>query len=392
MHVPFLDLNIQLPLVSEEIEARFKDIIGNAAFILGNYVNDFEQEFAKAQGARYCLAVSSGTDALHLALLTLGIGPGDAVVLPANTFFATAEAVSLTGATPVFVDHDGTYHLDPEQLKKAIQGILDNDSCLHPLPSDLKNQTHESSRLSPRAIIPVHLYGQPADMDRIMNVAAEFGLTVIEDCAQSHLATWQGIKTGNFGSFGAFSFYPSKNLGAWGEAGALVTNDEDLFNKAQCIRQHGQTQRYVHRYVGHNYRMENFQGAVLGVKLKHLQRWTEQRRANAALYDQLLAGIDEIIPPKINDKAWSVYHLYVIQTEQRDEIQLFLKSKGVSTGLHYPIPLHLQEAYQGLGYVIGDFPYTEESCRRILSLPMYPELSQEQIHYVCECLRSFFRI
>lgn len=373
MHVPFLDLKIQLPLIAEEIEARFKDIIANASFILGHYVVEFEREFAKAQGARYCLGVSSGTDALHLALLSLGIGPGDAVALPVNTFFATAEAVSLTGATPVFVDHDQTFHLDPDVLKDGLKQAA---------------ATPEGNTL--KAIIPVHLYGQPADMDRITEVAAEFGLMVIEDCAQSHLATWRGFKTGTFGSFGAFSFYPGKNLGAWGEAGALVTDDEDLYNKARCIRQHGEVQRYVHKYVGHNYRMENFQGAVLGVKLRHLVGWTEQRRANARLYDHLLADIEEIEIPVSRDEAESVHHLYVVQAERRDELQLFLKEKGVITGLHYPIPLHLQEAYQDLGYKRGDFPKAEASSERILSLPMYPELTEEQISYVCNCLRAFY--
>ena len=374
MNVPFLDLKAQLPLISSDIESRFQDIISNTAFILGKYVAEFEKAFAEAQGAKYCIGVSSGTDALHIALLALDIGPDDAVLVPVNTFIATAEAVSLTGATPVFLDHDDHFHIDAGKLEAFLKKA---------------RGSYRDKRI--RAVIPVHLYGQPADMDAIMGLATEFGLQVVEDCAQSHLADWNGVKTGNFGRFGAFSFYPGKNLGAWGEAGALITNDEQLFHKADCLRRHGEVQRYVHKYVGHNYRMENFQGAVLGVKLRHLQRWTEQRRINASVYDALLADLDEVTTPRNRDKAASVYHLYVIQAEQRDELRQFLEEKGVSTGLHYPIPLHLQEAYRHLGYQKGDFPQAEASCERILSLPMFPELTEGQIRYVCEKIKAFYK-
>ncbi|WP_291321794.1 DegT/DnrJ/EryC1/StrS family aminotransferase, partial [Desulfonatronospira sp.] len=371
-NVPFMDLGAQYHQIYNEIDDRITNVISRSAFILGNYVEDFEKEFALAQEARYCIGVSSGTDALHLALMSLDIGPGDAVFLPANTFFATAEAVALTGAVPVFVDMDPmTFNMDPDCLEKAIQetGVRGQKSEVGGRTSDLR----------PRAILPVHLYGQSADMDRIMAVAAKYGLVVVEDCAQSHLADWQGIKTGNFGEFGAFSFYPGKNLGAFGEAGAVITNSQDLYDKARSMRAHGESRRYHHQYMGHNYRMENIQGAVLGTKLKYLPDWTRQRQEHAALYNELLKDIREIRTPGIDGQAGHVFHLYVIRAGDRDALQAHLQGRGVSTGLHYPVPLHLQTACAGLGYKEGDFPAAEQAAREILSLPMFPELRREQV-------------
>ena len=371
--VPFMDLGAQYHQIYNEIDDRINDVISRSAFILGNYVQEFEKDFAAAQGARHCIGVSSGTDALHLALLALDIGPGDAVVVPVNTFFATAEAVALTGARCVFVEQDEYFHLDARLLEQ----LLRETRC-----------RVQDCRI--RAIIPVHLYGQSANMDNIMELALKYNLEVVEDCAQAHLSDWQGQKVGNFGAFGAFSFYPGKNLGAFGEAGALTVNDARLYEKARSMRGHGETTRYSHQYFGHNYRMENFQGAVLSTKLKYLSEWTARRQENATLYNDLLSGIREIRIPDKRDNAGHVFHLYVIRARDRDALQAHLQARGVSTGLHYPEPLHLQKACASLGYGPGDFPVAEQSAREILSLPMFPELSSAQIRYVCECLGEFY--
>ena len=384
--VPFMDLRAQYHQIFNEIDDKIADVISRSAFILGNYVDEFEQEFAKVQGASYCIGVSSGTDALHLSLLALNIGLGDAVFLPVNTFFATAEAVVLTGATPVFVDIEpDTFNMDPDQLEKAIQ-----ESGIRSQESGVRGREPEVQHVVPKAIIPVHLYGQSADMHQILALARKYDLEVIEDCAQAHLSHWQNRKVGNFGTFGAFSFYPGKNLGAFGEAGAVTTNDSDLFAKAQSISRHGETTRYFHQYFGHNYRMENFQGAVLSAKLKYLPQWTTQRQENAALYSKLLSGIDEICIPTTRAGAGHVFHLYVIRARNREALQAYLQSRNVSTGLHYPVPLHLQKACAHFGYKAGDFPIAEKAASEILSLPMFPELTEAKIQYVCECIREFY--
>ncbi len=382
-HVPFLDLKAQHSQVYNEIDDRMTDIIANTGFILGKHVEAFEEGFARAQEAKYCLGVSSGTDALHVALLALGIGPGDRVLVPVNTFMATAEAVSLTGAEPVFVDCDRFFNMDTAHLKTLL------------------SEMSEKPEATPKAVIPVHLYGQPAHMDEVMSLADQYGLNVVEDCAQAHLARYQRSKkgsrgkdvewrsVGSDGAFGAFSFYPGKNLGAYGEAGALVTNDPELFERARMFRQHGEIKRYHHQVVGHNYRMEAFQGAVLSTKLKYLKEWTEKRRKNARLYSQYLKGIEGVETPLEREGTECVYHLYVIQTDHRDGLQKYLGDHHIASGLHYPLPLHLQEAYGFLGYKNGDFPSAETSARRILSLPMYPEMTENQIQYVCEKIKAW---
>jgi dTDP-4-amino-4,6-dideoxygalactose transaminase len=389
--VPFLDLKAQHPQIYNEIDDKMKDIIANTGFILGKYVDDFERDFAEIQRSKYCIGVSSGTDALHVALMTLGIGPGDAVIVPVNTFIATAEAVSLCGATPVFVDCDEYFNLDVCKLEEILQKSEERKT------EDQKSRRAEGGKAEKqksnngvKAVIPVHLYGQPANMDRIMEIAEKFGGAVVEDACQAHLARWQNKRAGNFGTFGAFSFYPGKNLGAWGEAGALITNDKQLYEHAKMIRQHGEIERYHHKVIGHNYRMEAFQGAVLSTKLKYIKQWTKQRQENAALYKELLADVHEIETPRELIGAECVYHLYVIQAERRDELQAYLGEKNIGTGLHYPIPLHLQEAYAHLGYKEGDFPVAEKAAERILSLPMYPELSERQVRYVCDKIKEFY--
>jgi len=397
--VPFLDLKAQHHQIYNEVDDRITDIIANTGFILGKHVEEFEENFAGMQGTKYCVGVSSGTDALHVALMALGIGPGDRVIVPVNTFIATAEAVSLCGAVPVFVDCDQYYNMDPEKIREILQNAKDEISH-RPTQTDTdilsgrpaRTKTVIASRENGeriRAIIPVHLYGQPANMDEIMALADECGLKVVEDCCQAHLAEWKERKVGNFGAFGAFSFYPGKNLGTYGEAGALVCNDEELYLRAKMLRQHGEIERYHHKVVGHNYRMEAFQGAVLSTKLKYIEEWTRMRQENARLYSELLAEIDGIETPRELKGTESVYHLYVIQADDRDGLREYLQENGVASGLHYPLPLHLQEAYKDLGYKRGDFPMAERAAGRILSLPMYPELTEEQIRYVCNEIKDF---
>jgi dTDP-4-amino-4,6-dideoxygalactose transaminase len=378
--VPFLDLKAQHHKTYNDIDDRIADISTNTAFILGKYVEDFEERFAGLHKAKYCLGVSSGTDALHIALMVLGIGPGDAVIAPVSTFMATAEAISLCGAVPLFVDCGEYHNLDVRKTRLLLEG----------LGTGGKRQPYAVAKgLQVKAVIPVHLYGQPADMDAVMELAAEFGLKVVEDCCQAHLARWDGKEVGSFGAFGAFSFYPGKNLGAYGEAGALVTSDSELYTRARMVRQHGEIQRYHHETIGHNYRMEAIQGAVLASKLGHLAMWTEKRRANAELYNELLRDVEEFQIPLDHPKCYSVYHLYVVQIDNRSGLQNYLQENGIGTGLHYPVPLHLQPAYAFLGYREGDFPVAENAAKRILSLPMYPELTESQVRYVAHKIKEF---
>jgi dTDP-4-amino-4,6-dideoxygalactose transaminase len=369
--VPFLDLKAQHHQIYNEIDDRFADIMANTGFILGKYVDEFEKGFAALHDAKYCIGVSSGTDALHVAMLSLGIGHGDLVVVPVNTFIATAEPVSLCGATPVFVDCDAYFNMDAEKLESLILGM------------------NETDRKRLKAVVPVHLYGQAADMTQILRIAEQHGLDVIEDACQAHLGEYNGKKIGTMGKFGAFSFYPGKNLGAWGEAGALITNDESLFLIAKQIRQHGEIERYHHNFIGQNYRMSAFQGAALSVKLKYIAEWTEKRQKNAGLYRKYLDKVAGIELPRERAGCASVFHLFVIQTEERDGLQKYLQENGIASGLHYPVPLHFQEAYKSLGYKKGDFPVAERAAQRILSLPMYPELTENNIAYVCEKISDF---
>lgn len=368
MKVPFLDLKIQYRGIKSEIDPAIQNVIDNTAFILGKAVNDFEIEFAKEHDVKYCYGVSSGTDGNHIALWALGIGPGDEVIIPANTFIATAWGATLCGAKPVFVDcHEESYNIDPEKVEAAI--------------------TEKT-----KAIIAVHLYGQPADMDKLKVIAEKHKIYLVEDCAQAHFSEYKGTRVGGLGVASSFSFYPGKNLGAYGEGGAVASNDEALALKFKMLRDHGAIQKYNHETFGHNYRMEGIQGAVLGVKLKHLNEWTQGRRRAAAKYKELLAGVEKIKLPKEMDYAKHVYHLFVIQAadnQTRDALSKFLNENDIATGLHYPIPLNLQPCFAGLGYKKGDFPITEHLAECGLSLPMYPELSDEMIDYVCNKIKEF---
>ncbi len=362
--VPFVDLEAQYRALRIDMDRAIQNVLDRAAFILGPETSEFESSFAEYVGASYAVGVSSGTDALEMALRSCDIGASDEVITVANTYIATCEAITLAGAKVVWVDADPrTYNMDPSQIVKAI---------------------------TPRtkALIPVHLYGQPAEMDAIMSIAHAHRLKVIEDCAQSHGATYRGRKTGTFGDAACFSFYPGKNLGAYGDAGAVVTNDPEIADRVRLLRNHGQKQKYVHLTVGACHRLDNLQAAVLKVKLPHLDHWNQQRRRAARTYDERLTGIDGIVIPFCPSHVEAVYHLYVVQVPDRDRVQARLAADGIKTGIHYPIPLHEQPAYSHLGHKPGDFPISHELGPRILSLPMFAEITEEQIDYVADRLVS----
>lgn len=371
MQVPFLDLKIQYQSIKDEINPAIQNILDNTSFILGKSVSDFENAFAQAHNVKHCFGVSSGTDGNHLASWALGIGAGDEIIVPANTFIATAWGATLCGAKPVFVDCDPvSYNLDYNKLNEVITS---------------KTKT----------IVAVHLYGQPADVDSIANAVRGKNINLIEDCAQAHLAEYKNKKVGGLFDIACFSFYPGKNLGAYGEGGAVTTNNDSLANKVKMFRDHGALQKYHHESFGHNYRMDGIQGAVLGVKMKHIEKWTNDRRKVAAKYKELLENFEEIILPAEMDYAKHVYHLYVIRvskggSEKRDSLGRFLNENGISTGLHYPIPLHLQKCFSDLKYKKGDFPVSEKLAETGLSLPMYPELNDNQIEYVAEKIMEFY--
>jgi dTDP-4-amino-4,6-dideoxygalactose transaminase len=365
MKIPFVDLKAQYATIKDEILPAIGNVLDNTAYVLGKAVTEFEAAFGKEHGVQYCYGVSSGTDGNHLVLWALGLKPGDEVIIPTNTFVATAWGATLCGATPVFVDCEpDSYNIDPKKVE---------------------------AKITPRtkAIVAVHLYGQSADMDPLNEIGRKHKIAVVEDCAQSHFAEYKGKRTGGLGVASSFSFYPGKNLGAYGEGGAACTNDPELARKYKMIRDHGSEKKYHHEMYGTNYRMEGIQGAVLGVKLRHLGAWTDARRKNASLYNKYLKGIPGVVTPTEMPYAKHVYHLYVIRHPKRDELQKFLETKGVSTGLHYPIPCHLQKAFVHLGYKAGDFPVAEKAANEILSLPMFPELTEEQIKYVADSIKEF---
>jgi len=365
MKVPFLNLKVQYKSIQDEIAVALQHVLDNTSFAGGPFVNEFEKDFASFCKCEFAIGVGSGTTALWMALSGLGLGQGDEVITAPNTFIATAEAISFCGAKPVFVDIDEqTYTINPEQLEAAI---------------------------TPRtkAIVPVHLYGQTADMDPILEISQAHDLFIIEDACQAHGAEYKGQPAGSMGDAGCFSFYPGKNLGAYGEAGAIVTNNAELAEKMRMIRDHGQAKKYYHSIIGWNARMDGFQGAVLGVKLKYLSEWNETRRRNAQLYDELLSDVNNIITPIEADFAKHIYHVYAIRTQNRDSLISTLAEKDIYCGIHYPIPVHLQQAYQYLGYGIGSFPVAEKCAEDLVSLPMFPELSQGQIQYTVHEIKQF---
>ncbi len=365
MEVPFLDLKTQYRQIEQEVIPMVTEAMSNAAFIGGPQVSGLENEFAEFCESKYCVGVNSGTDALRFALIAAGIGRGDEVITVPNTFIATTEAISQAGATPVFVDVlPGTYNIDPGLIEEKI------------------NQ-------NTKAILPVHLYGQPADMTPLLQIAKKHNLIVIEDACQAHGALYKGKKAGSMGLAGCFSFYPGKNLGAFGEGGAVVTSDENLAKEMSMLRDHGQEKKYYHAVEGFNGRLDAIQAGVLRIKLKKLKGWNDARRKNAAYYNELLSGLDGVTIPVETEGAESVYHLYVILVDDRDGLQKYLGEKGIGTGLHYPVPLHLQKAYAHMGYKEGDFPVSESVSKKLLSLPMFAELTKEQIEYVCESIKEY---
>jgi len=371
MKVPLADLRAQYLSIKPEIDRAISQVIENSQFILGKAVSDFEQAFAQAHKVKYGVAVGSGTDALHASLWAFGIGTGDAVVTTPFTFIATVEAISMTGAQALFVDIDPkTYTMDPAKLEHLLR-------------------SHQPKNI--KAVIPVHLYGHPADMGAIGDIASKYKLKVIEDACQSHLARYKDTFVGNFGAAACFSFYPGKNLGAYGEAGGILTGDENLAKKLRQLRDHGQSEKYKHEFWGHNYRMDGIQGAVLGVKLRYLGRWTARRREIAARYKEHLSGVDDLVMPYEAEDVFHVYHLFVVRTKQRSQLQKYLAEKEIATALHYPIPIHFQEAYKHLGYKKGDFPASESAADECVSLPMYAEMSDDQLDYVITNVRSFFK-
>jgi dTDP-4-amino-4,6-dideoxygalactose transaminase len=362
MSVPFLDIVGQDSDLRGQILERFGAICASGRFVLGPEVEEFERAFAAYCEAEQCVCVNTGTSALHLVLRGLGVGPGDEVITTPLTFVATAWAITYVGATPVFVDVDPVSRtLDPTLLEAAI-----------------------SPRT--RAILPVHLYGHPADLGPMLRIGRKHSLPVIEDACQAHGARYQGKRVGAQGAAGCFSFYPGKNLGAYGEGGAVVTNDHALAAAVRVLRDHGQRQRYHHETVGYNYRMDALQGAVLSVKLSYLDEWNARRRSHAARYQELLSGLDNVSLPESVHNRESVFHLFVVELEQRDVVARSLNQAGIQTGLHYPVPVHLQASYQHLSLNRGAFPRAERIARRCLSLPLFPNMTDDHIHYVCERL------
>jgi len=366
MRVPFVDLRAQYQAIRGEVDAAIRSVLEETAFVGGRFVREFETAFADYLGCRACIGVGNGTDALTIVLRCLGVGPGDEVIVPVNTFIASAEAVSSCGATVVLCDVDSTTEtLDPGRVRERLSGRT-------------------------RALLPVHLYGRVAAMDELGAIARDHGLLVVEDAAQAHGARLGGRAAGTMGVAGCFSFYPGKNLGAYGDAGAVVTDDERLAERVRMHANHGRLAKYEHEFEGVNSRLDGLQAAVLSVKLAHLAQWTDQRYHHARLYDRLLAGLAEVQRPALPQPGEHVFHLYVVRVPRRDELRAFLTERGVGSGVHYPRTLATLPAYQHLGYRPEEFPVASADQDRVLSLPMYPELDEEQIGYVVDCLRAFY--
>ncbi len=366
-NVPLVDLRGQYEPLKEEVMAAMAQVLDGMKLFLGENVFQLERDFARLCGAKHAIGVGSGTDAIYLALRALDVGAGDEVITAPNSFIASAAGIAMTGATPVFADIDPeTYTLDPAQLERAI---------------------------TPRtkAIMPVHLYGQPAEMQAINRIAEAHGLAVVEDACQAHGAEYRGKRTGALGDAAAFSFYYSKNLGAYGEGGAVVTNNRAIATKVQLLRNHGSSTRYHHSLLGMNSRLDELQAAILRIKLRHLEKWNIKRRALALEYNQRLALYPEVVTPVERAEMMHVYHLYVVRVPHRDELLEWLNRHGVGAAIHYPVPIHLQEATRHLGYSEGDFPVTERVAGEIISLPIYPELGIDDVNYICQTIGDFLR-
>lgn len=361
MGVPFVDLYRMHSEIRPELEKAINQVMEESSFILGKHVEEFEKDFAKYCQAKHAIGVSNGTTALHLALLAAGIGKGDEVITTTNSFFATAEAIANAGARPVFADVDEYYNIDPEKIEEKI--------------------TKKT-----KAVMPVHLFGQPAEMQAINEVAEKHSLAVIEDSAQAHGAEYNGKRTGSLADIGCFSFYPAKNLGALGEAGAVTTSNPEFAEKIMLLRAHGEKPKNTHTVIGYNYRMEGLQGAILKVKLKHLDRWNNERRKHSAYYKKLLLENKKIDLPLENKKAKHVFHLFVVKARERQKVIEHLSKNNIATGIHYPTPIHLQQAFSHLGYRKGSMPVAEYNAEHMISLPMFPHMTKEQIEFVAEKL------
>lgn len=365
MHVPFVDLSAQYQAHREEFDAALAAVIARTAFVGGEFVRDFERRYAEAYGIDHCVSCANGTDAIYIVLRMLGIGEGDEVITTAISWISTSETISQAGARPVFVDVDEHGLMDVDAIEAAITPRT-------------------------RAVIPVHLYGQAVNMSQVVEICRRHGLKLIEDCAQAHFAEWQGRRVGTFGDAATFSFYPGKNLGAWGDAGAIVTGDPELARRCRMYANHGALVKHQHEMEGVNSRLDGLQAALLSAKLPHVEAWTAARRAVAQRYDRLLAGVGDLVLPKIRAGASHVYHLYVIQSGRRDELKSHLAGLGIETAIHYPTALPLLPAYRYLGTQPKDFPRAAAMQSRILSIPMYPELSTDMIEYVAGGVRSFY--
>ncbi|MBM4043688.1 MAG: DegT/DnrJ/EryC1/StrS family aminotransferase [Planctomycetes bacterium] len=364
VNIPFVDLKTQYQALADEIGAAVTSVMKRSDFILGEDVSLFEKEFAAFCGVRHAIGVASGTDALYLSLMACGVGPGDEVITVANTFIATVLAISFVGAKPVLVDIDPTtYNMDVGKVSAAITSKT-------------------------KAIMPVHLYGQAVDMDAVLQVAKAKGLKVVEDACQAHGTIYKLKAAGAMGEVGCFSFYPGKNLGAYGDGGMAVTNSDELANRLRMLRNYGQRVKYYHDFKGLNSRLDTIQAAILRVKLKRLATWNDMRRRHALSYNRALQGA-EVVTPAEASYGKHIYHLYVVRSKKRDELKKHLESRGVSVGIHYPVPIHLQSAYRDLGYPQGSFPVTEQYAQEILSLPMFPELTDEQIAFVSQAIKEF---
>ena len=364
MKVGFIDFSDQYKIIKDELDAGLKNVFEKGDFVLGEEAEAFETQFAKYCDVQYGVGVNSGTDALYLALSALDIGPGDEVIVPTFTFIATALCVSYTGAKPVFVDIENeTYNIDPEKFKAAITKRT-------------------------KAIIPVHIYGQPADMAEIQSIAAKHNIQIVEDACQAHGSTYQGKKAGSLGHIGCFSFYPTKSLGAFGDAGMIVTDDKKIFESVRMLRDYGRQGRYQHKIKGYNSRLDTIQAVVLSAKLKHLDDWNKMRQDNARYYGELFKKIPQVIVPKIKANRTHVFQTFAVRIPNRDRVCEAMLKKEIDVIIHYPVPLHLQEAYADLKHKKGDFPVSEKVCQEILSLPMYPHMKKEQIERVCEVLKE----
>ena len=366
MKIPFVDLKAQYNTIKSEIDEAIQSVIDDTAFIKGKYVERFEKEYAEKYGVKHCIGVANGTDAIYVSLKALGVGKGDEVITVANSWISTSEVITQAGARPVFVDIDPDYYTIDYRLIE--------------------------DKITPRtkAIIPVHLFGQPAEIRKIKQICEKHNLHLIEDCAQAHFAEYDGQKVGTFGVAGTFSFFPGKNLGAYGDAGAIITNDDDFAMKARMYANHGALIKHKHEIEGINSRLDGMQAAILSVKLKHISAWNNKRFQNAMLYNKLLTDVDAIVIPQIRENVKHVFHLYVMRSDKRNELQKHLSEKGISTGIHYPTPLPFLKAYKYLGHKSEDFPVASKYREQILSLPMFPELSSDQIEYVIESIKAFF--